>query len=384
MLTIACSLLVLTHIPSTIIGGISLGIYAICAIDRSKLVPTFKHLAVVGLSTLGATAFHWIKLVTETAWVQHDLPNYYATGYYDHSRYFFPMYLVAPVERYVQRLLWHLDVVIVLTALFAVPALWLLAKRIRGSGTEQATNTRLLPLTAVFIASAWMLSMASSFVWKAAPFLAKLQFPWRWLLVTTAIGPILFCAAASRISEGRARPGRPLVYLTTIFVLSLSLFSLTQNALLSSEMSEEKFVEQVNGMNEAEGCPCWWPVWARAEAFNTSQRAVAGPKSVSVEKWDDEERVINLGGGEHDQVRIATFYHPYWTAAVGGKAVDIAADADGVIVVTVPPQSSEVLLTFREPTYLTIAKVLSGMAWIALLGILLLDVYRKRTEWNMS
>ncbi len=377
-LAVAASLLVLTHIPSTIIGALGLGVYALFIIDRSKFAATIKHLSAAAVAVMLATSFHWIKLVTETSWVLHNTPSYYSTGYYDYQRYMFPMYLIAPAERYVQRLLWHLDVVIVLTILFAVPAVFLVVTRMRRPKAEGPAGSRILSLAAVFVSSVLMLSLASSFIWRSVSFLAKLQFPWRWLLVSTVVGPILFVSAASVVSGRGTRPGRTAVYLSTVFVLSLALFSLTQNALLSSSLSKDKFDTQVAGMNDLEACPCWWPVWAKPEAFKTRERVSVSGRGSSVVKWEPQSRTMDVGEGEAGDVRISTFYHPYWYASVNGTASPVAGDPSGAITLNVPTEASRVELTFREPSFHFYFKAWSLLAWMGLLAALTFDAVRRR------
>ncbi|MGD9562378.1 MAG: 6-pyruvoyl-tetrahydropterin synthase-related protein [Pyrinomonadaceae bacterium] len=378
LLAISASLLVLTHIPSTIIGVLGLGVYALFILDRSKLAATFKCLFGAGIAVMCSTAFHWIKLVTEISWVKHSLPNYYASGYYDYHKYFFPMYLVAPAERYVQRLLWHLDISIVLTILFAVPAVVLIIRRLRGSLPTIAEARHSSSLGGAFTVSILMLSMASSFVWNAVPFLAKLQFPWRWLLVSTAVGPVLFVAASSWLTAPSQKPGRVQIYLTTSFVLGLALFSLTQNALLSGALSESKFTTLVTEMNEREACPCWWPVWAKGEALNRSEKAAAGARHVSIIEWADERRAIFVSDGEPQDLRVATFYHPYWKALVNGVEAPVTSDPAGAITIALPAYAARIELAFTEPRILSAAKALSVMLWAVMLILAAMEWMQRR------
>lgn len=368
LLAISTSLLVLTHIPSAIIGAIGLGVFAVLLLDRKKLLPTVKYLAAAGAITLSATAFHWIKLITETSWVRHNTPEYYANGFYDFQRYFFPMYLISPAERYVQRLLWHLDITIVLTLLFAVPAVVLIFTR------KARTGNGYRSLAGVFAVSILMLSLASSLIWKAVPFLAKLQFPWRWLLISTVIGPVLFVAALSFFPDNW--PKRLLTYSVGVFVLSMGLYSLTQNAMVSSSLPRERFESQVEGMNDKEACSCWWPVWTRGETLDIKEKAVAGGRDVSLVDWKNTQRSVTVERGEAAELRLATFYHPYWAATVNGIATPVSSDETGAITLPVPAEVSQVVVQFREPYFLTLAKGLSVVSWLMLFGVGLSDVFR--------
>jgi hypothetical protein len=382
LLTVSTSLLLLTHIPSTIIGVIGLGVYAACSFDRSKLYLTLKHMIAAMVATICATAFHWVKLITETSWVRHNLPEYYSSGYYDFQRYFFPMYLISPPERYVQKLLWHLDTVIVLTVLFAAPVFLLMVTRLRKGRIEREAPASRVPLVTVFTAGILMLSVASSFIWNAVPLLAKLQFPWRWLLIATVVGPVLFVAPISCLSGGRFTRG--VIYLTTLFVLALGLFSLTQNALLSSSLTEERFTAQIAGMYDLEGCSCWWPVWAKAEAFNITEKVSAASRKVSVEEWKAEARSVIIEPGAPTKVRLATFFHPYWSATVNGDVSKVMYDDTGAINIEVPSETARIELKFREPLFLTLTKVAAVLTWLMLTGIYLAEIVQNKIRIFLS
>lgn len=368
MLAATTSLLLLSHIPSAIIGGISMGVFAVLLVDRTRVFVVTKHLSIAAFAAICASAFHWIKLVTETGWVLHNSSQYYSSGYYDYQRYFFPMYLISPTERYVERLLWHLDLVIVLTLLFAVLAIVFIIVKVKFWRATPELFRCCLPLAGVFGVSIFMLSLLSPFVWKSVPVFAKLQFPWRWLLISSVAGPVLLAAVLSKLVPDKQSPGRAILYPSLLFAFLLVLFSLTQNALQTSSLTKTEFETQIGVMDNSEACPCWWPIWATGNAFNISEKVASGSRNVLIREWEDTSRRFILEGTEPVAARTATFYHPYWKAAINGNQIPVSRDSSGALIIEIQTQNAEIHLAFEEPRFLSITKALSLITWLILIG----------------
>src|SRR5437867_2666705 len=112
-LSISFSFLVLTHIPTSIVGAIGLGFYSLFLIDWRRSAKTIAKLAAAAVACLAATSFYWLRLITEVDWVKHNTAKY-AVGFYDYRQHFFPYLLVAP-GNYMMRELWVMDISILLT-----------------------------------------------------------------------------------------------------------------------------------------------------------------------------------------------------------------------------------------------------------------------------
>ena len=86
LFSMSVALLLLTHIPSSVIGSVSLGVYAILIIDRRRFIASVLRLGIAAAAALAASAFNWIKLVTEMSWVRHNTKDFSSTGFYDYQR----------------------------------------------------------------------------------------------------------------------------------------------------------------------------------------------------------------------------------------------------------------------------------------------------------
>ncbi len=127
------------------------------------------------------------------------------------------------------------------------------------------------------------------------------------------------------------------------------------------------------------GCACWWTVWAKEKAFENKEKVSAGDRSVRIEEWKNETRKFVVEAGNTIDVRVATFYYPYWKAKINGEKAEIKMGAEGEILIPVKGEKSEVKLYFSEPAPVKIALGLSILTWIILLG----SIFLIRTRINI-
>ncbi len=130
----------------------------------------------------------------------------------------------------------------------------------------------------------------------------------------------------------------------------------------------------------------WWPSWAKAEAFETTEPVTtADGRTVEVSAWENKQRSFSVGEGESGNIRVATFYYPHWRATVNGHNLAVGRYADGTMELGIPRERSEVELRFEEPLLNAIASWLSVATWILLFGSLAVRFYflkRKALELN--
>ncbi len=364
LFSISYALLVLTHIPSTIIASPCMAIYVLLILDKSRLTAIATRLGSAFVLALSATAFHLSKLLTERDWVLHNSPHYYSNGYYDFHRYFFPMFYSSSAATYGQRLLWQLDIIIALTFLLFLPvAVYLIVHKTSKSRNEFGPMiTRALLPTGLF--SLFMLTVPGSYVWQYIPILQKIQFPWRWLLVASLFASVSFAFVIPHLVIRTKKINRAVAYPAMLFVLLLIFADITQSIIPSIPLSRQAFQEKIDEIKNETGCECWWPIWAKNAAFDSCEKADAGLRNIKIADWSPETRELAIDAGDEKQIRIATFYHPHWKATVNGLHVPVAKDENGAIVITLPSEPAALRLYFQEPTYVTATRLISFVTWI--------------------
>ncbi len=367
LFSVAYSSLILTHIPSAIIATISLAVYGLVIVDWKKFVDTALKLGAAFVLTGLSVAFHLAKAMPEIEWVKHNSPQFFASGYYDYKTYLFPIYFSATWTKYVEKMLWHYDSIVLLTLLFllATLAAYLFTKKETGI---RAIGSKLVP--AVMITGGFalvMLSVTSTTIWHSISFLQKIQFPWRWLSVASLMGAAGFAFALPFLVVKGRTISRLRGYAVVAFVLIILLDDVSQNLIPSVPLSREIFGQKIEKMYDEEACDCWWPIWAQREAFDRRTQADAGERKTTIIEWQDASRKIDVAPGTTPEMRLATFYHPYWKATVNGAETPVGRSNDGSIVVPLPAGAVSVAINFTEPRFLMPVELLSLFTWIALL-----------------
>lgn len=367
-LAVSVSLLILTHIPSTLIGLMGLGIYCLLFMDWKVAVRTITRLAGSSLIALGATSFYWLRVVTEVDWVRHNTAEY-STGFYDYHRHLFPL-IYSFGDWYWQRLLWLLDVPIILTFLFLIPGLACLLWLRKDKPATRPSVKLLSALTWTGLITLFMMSVPSTFIWNLIGPLQKVQFPWRMLAVGSLVAAAVLPITISTILERYPSLTRMAVYTALLLAVSITIFDLTQTILMAAPLPPAKFKEMVVDKRTDEGCTCWWPVWATS-AVPSPDVVGDGNRSVNVLEWRPENRRFSVNAGTLGYVRAATFWYPYWKATVNGASVETSADQSGAILIPVPDKSADVSLYFQEPNYLAAARYVSLAVWLGIALVLI-------------
>lgn len=370
LFAIAFSALVLSHTPSTIIGLLSLAVYTAILLERRHLVRSCLGFLAASAISLAATSFHWVRFVTEHAWVKHNSPQFYGSGYYDYSTYFFPMFFNS-AEKYTQRLLWAYDIIIILTILLFIPLCVLFVSRFFANrGRTNQRHLIALGITGLF--AFFMASAASSFIWNSVGFLQKLQFPWRWLSVASLVGAVVFVIGVAEVSRLWPAMKRPIIYGVISIMFVILLYDITQQVMPSAPLYRQDLSARIEKIDSEEGCACWWPIWADSAALQNTKRVAAGSRVVEISEWNAKKRSFSFAAGTETNARISTFYYPHWKAEVNGVAVNVENAPDSAISIAIPQNAAEVTLAFEEPGFLKATKIVSIATWIFLLGCLFL------------
>lgn len=379
---ISFALLILTHIPSTIIASPCMAIYVVLLLDRSRFVKVAVRLGSAFILTMLVTAFHLSKLLAEQNWVLHNSPQYYSNGYYDFNRYFFPILYSSP-ETYAQKLLWQLDLIVALTFLLFLPlAAYLVFRRTSNIKNKfDLRITRALLPTGLF--SLFMLTIISLPIWNYVPMLQKIQFPWRWLLVASLFGSVSFALIIQFFISSNKKINRVAMYSVTLFVLLIAFVNITQSIIPSVPLSRNAFQQKIDEMNNNVGCECWWPVWVKSAAFDNRNNLNASSRKINPILLGSENREFAVDAGEGKQIRVATFYHPFWKATVNGDQVPVERDENGVILISLPDKASKVRLFFQEPVLVTVGSIISLVTWFILISIFAAFALGKlRQKWS--
>src|ERR1041385_5203058 len=204
------ALLVLTHLPLAVIGSLALLGYALIRLEKKDWAAIIPRLASSVILGLGATVFFWGMMLTELSWIKGSsiAPN----PYYDYRMNFvFSRSSLTNLNN------WYANLLGLGMIGFLLPAFLLTLRLFRSR--ERGVKS----LIVVSFASLLMATPLSYPLWKVVPKLSEVQFPWRWLAITSLTGSIWLALSIPHfLSSARAnlQPRK----LAVAFVFALSLF----------------------------------------------------------------------------------------------------------------------------------------------------------------
>jgi hypothetical protein len=359
--------LVLTHLPLTVIGSLSVLIYAIFLLRRKGLWSTLLRLTIGGGLGLAASAFFWTTMLAELPWIKGN--SAHQNIYYDYRANF----LFSP-GALTNRNTWYANLLALAVVGMLLPAV-ILPVRKRGS---RATKAAAL-LTVVSFLMATELSRP---LWLVIPKLSEVQFPWRWLAITSLAGSVLLAASVPQWIKLWRRSFRPL-HLVPVLGVALSLcFIATQIVWDSEYLPHHEFDAFMTSIRGSASFKDWMPLWASEglQPYLMKERVNSGPRPVTINSWEPEHRVFTIGPGQQGAARVQTFYYPLWIASAGNQSLVTRPAEDGALLVTVPPEETVVTLDFREPTRVQRARVVSGTAWLMIITLCIHGLRRAKAH----
>ena len=381
-LGISFSALILTHIPTTIIVGISFLIYIPLLLERRDIGNTFLRLCGSGALALVLTVFYWLPVVTELEWLKHNQERYSAVlaGY---QTWLFPNILHASeVPEYYLPVYKNLDAIIVLTAAFLIP--YFLVVIFARRDLKEHDGRLLTSVTAAGLFGFFMASTASAWIWSQFTLLQKIQFPWRWMTLTSVLAVASFTISLPKLFKIHSA-ARRFALLCMIGVIALMIvYDVRQSFAKLNRISRAEFDEMLRESINPSGTSyeAWWPIWAKGDALKTTDKVTADARGTEIKTWDRDRRSFEIGPGSATNARIATFFYPHWRARINGQQADLSHDENGAIIIRLPAEHSSVELYFQEPPMNVIASWVSlGTLIIFAVVVLIMAVrnFRRRS-----
>lgn len=371
------ALLIMTHLPTAIVGSICLFGYSLTFCRKADFTKHVSKAALAVCIGLAASAFYWIRLITEMKWLNHESERY-SQGFFDFAGNFFPLsYHIKdkPVFNYL-----ILDLTALITVLtFAFALVFLLNKQNNSSDSiaEKSISKTVLP---VGIFAFLMFTPLSAPVWELITPIQKIQFPLRWMPVAAMCGAIVFGAALNYVHRAGFFKRKICFYAFFVFIVINLLFNFTYILHPSSyiPLERQKFEAKIKNLPDEPSFYCWWAVWAKLPALENTERLQTDSRTNSILDWKTEHKSFFVDPGTPSNARIATFYYPFWKAMVNGRSVEVERDENGAILIPIPAEKVRVDLVFEEPPINNASGIFSLGTWLLLLLILIFSTRRSR------
>lgn len=363
-LAVAFTLLVLTHIPTTLIGSLSLAFYALLFVRGKNFWRGALKAGAAGGLGIAASAYFWLPMISEMSWLNHASDRY-STGHYGFANRFFPLYFHALPTDNPKNFL-QSDVMIFLCLLFLVSAVVFLIYPNRTSGETSSGSPLLRKILPLGLFGFLMLTPVSTPIWKMLPPLQKTQFPLRWMAIVSMCGSIVLAGVIHFLLREKLLNQRTWSYIVTIFACVIFLYNCIYvwdpGAFIP--IARDKFQTQMQALPAERNNTFWWSIWSNEHALKNKEKVLAEGRPASITEWQPEVRTFFLVEGAPVNVRIATFYYPYWKAEVNGRRVEVGMDDNGAILIPLSAERSSVKLFFEEPPKVKFAVLVSLLVWI--------------------
>ncbi len=403
-MAISWALLMMTHLPTTLIFSVVPFCYAICLAPKKGKWKTLGLTSWAALLGVGLAAIYLLPAMTTQQFV---LLARNSTGYFSYENWLF----------FAKFSLWGADKI---TLAFLVADMFLIASCafliIRSSRDPQHKRVNGF-WYAVAAAIVLMMTEISKPVWLLVPVLQKIQFPYRLNTALCLSASALLAMAISSIRERSSASLRIVNALALLLILAWlpvtawkAWMSFPQTNPNQHDISERQ--EQIEQSRDAaEYRPRW----------NKSMAAVDWELSVDEDSWDrfmnrDVESLLRRVGSspEHQptptiiegigraeissrkpreidllvetstgvSLIVPQFYYPYWTAQLVGETNSPTlspSDPDGLLSLQVPPGRHQVQLRLRRSGPELWGKIISMACLIILVSqALMSQIFSRR------
>jgi hypothetical protein len=319
-------------------------------------------------AALAASACYWTTMIAELSWMKKSsvAPN----SYFDYRRNFvFSPFTLGNTNSWLSSML----ALATLSLAFA-PLIVLF------SPYRKKLCSGLKIVFGLFALSMFMTTDLSRPIWIVVPKLKEVQFPWRWLVVSSTAVPLLAAASVPFWKEQMRGKFRwaAIVALGSVLVSLTYSFARVREA---NYLPRFEFGSASNSVFSENSLDYWHePVWMSGPPAAMPNQVEAKERTVSINSWDPELRKFWIGQGPAEEIRVRTFYYPHWIAKTSGMSLQTRPDNDGALLISVPAEATSINLQFQEPKRTRIATGVSASAWILLLLALLLNYFRKNPK----
>lgn len=380
-LALSFGLLILTHIPTTVMASIALFIYVIFSLRKTDFIRTIAKLALSVSFAVLLSSFYWVRMVTELDWVKHNL-DIYSSGYFSYQSHFAFSFLAQMVGIELGSSATFLNYMTLVTLGLLIPNVFL--------HFLNAKEKKEKPLVNVFAMTAFTLFMVtpfSLFIWNNLTFLQKIQFPWRWMIFVS-LGCAIFAAASFEILLAYFKTPRRYLAILAIGLMFIIIpyngFRVVNHIFY---YPKDFFTGLAERLKTSPSYECWWTTWAeKAPVKKTvpgfprpsllADKVVVNDRNFEVTNWKATDRTFTVEAGEAGQGFFATLYYPHWKVTVNGTPVEVTPSEFGMISFNVPAEKSDVHVYFEEPSHVVMAYYFSGFAWLFLLALLFLYSFK--------
>lgn len=383
---LACSysLIVISHLPTTVVASIALGLFALLLIDwRSNL----KSLVWCGggiLLGLVSSSWFWFRMLSELSWIQAG-ENVSSPYYAYWNNFLFSPFSLSNLNT------WFGSLILALTLIYFLPSVNIIRQLFNKESFKSFSDLinishiktlllrkRLFAHSLIILFTVFMTTDLSRPIWAIVPKLKDIQFPYRWLAITSVV--ICPLIAASMVVWGKylKKNGLRPVLLVLSIVLLLNYIYIIKELVIDSEfLSRQSFYEEIEKSRGARSFNDWLPKKAKElkDLLPLKGNVDAGERIITIINWGSHNRQFLVGEGNEKTARIRSYNYPLWQAFIlkdGQRTpTQTSSESDGTLLVEIPTDESKIEITFVEPSRTIYGVWISLIGWITILSLLI-------------
>nr|WP_286676375.1 6-pyruvoyl-tetrahydropterin synthase-related protein [Paracidobacterium acidisoli] len=377
----------LTDAPAAVMGCYALAVLVIAAAAEERSLRLIRRSAGAVPLGLGLAGFYLVPAMWEQRWV--EITRAIGDGMRVEDSFLFGHTTDAYHDQVLRTVSW----IAVALLLATTAAAW---------GSARKRKALWLPLCVVSALIAFLQLPFSDFLWRLAPELKFLQFPWRWLLV---LGVVL-AALAGITLRGEARTRRAISLRAISMLLFACLMAGAASAFFWSPCDDQDSVQAqrtalrgdgVEGTDEytprgvdneaiQQGLPPVRVLTApdaeeadSSVAVNPDYQASAReevPATIHIARWQSERISLAIGTRQAAWAVLRRMNYPAWRILLNGKPVlSSATRQDGLIALPLTAGENRIEIRYRATADMWAGRIASLTAALVLL---LAAAYRKK------
>lgn len=344
-------------------GGLMLG-YTLLIYDHKK-----KVIASLILS-LGLVAFFLLPAFIEKSALLFSQTEH--LGYRDHFVY--PLQLLYSIWSYFGSLPGNDSNE--MSYQLGFPGLLILITSLSLLVRRQSISARLGWYLFVVGMSIFMMLPASDFLWRTIPLLSSIQFPWRFLGLTTLMFPLIYLELAQHYT---ARWFKGI----SLCLIIIALYGTRNYGRPVKWLSSEEFLDlhyaYVAGTTTAkreEIVPRWSPV----ERYNA--QTIPELSDAKVENYTAQSLTISFDATitEAETLTIPRNYFPMWVGEIDGSPLPLKPADNGDLLVPLSPGQHRYRLAIRETRIEKIGNLISGITLFVLVILSIQQIATRKKQ----
>jgi hypothetical protein len=365
------ALLILTHLPTTLIFSVVPVCYAYFTTPRERRMRAL--LITIGAMMLGAglAAVYLLPAMTMQGYVSmRDLESHL---YYEK---WVPS-VTANVWRHQGKIIWS-----VLTTAGLVACAHF-AARAWSKGEDKSERKFWL---VVAVLSIFMMTFLSDPIWRVLPILQQVQFPWRFNVILCVAASAVVTLGLHSVRQSGARVSRLavgcacVIFVGWIGLTSLSLWQAYGDREIARAFEKGVGVWVALGKDAPEYRPALAPSNTPEYLEGLKRRfcldgeklaqacVVEGVGAVAVERWQPRRISLRVSSASGATLNVRQFYFPGWAATLDGRAHPLTPSAsDALLSLSVPGGEHRVEISLRRQAPELAGQIVSAISVVLLL-----------------